>query len=128
MFDAPVYLASIEPPVFVDLYGKKRIGRVLGTDHWLKLQSRLRLARANDMNPAELNAAMIGFVEAVFPHSRWKFWEKSVAWHVGQLPQEGRVRAVWDFMQSQAKALGMEADSLGTFPTSTAPTAVPLPA
>ena len=119
MFDAPAYLKSLEPPVFIDPTGKTHVGRIIGADTWQRLQSRVRLTRREDgtFDPRELNRAMNAMVNAMFPKSSWKVWERSVAWHLWRLPATGRMRAVWSFMQSQASANGTEPEPLpGTTP------------
>ncbi len=108
MFDAQAYLTTLEPPVYIDRAGKKHTGRVLGADQWLMFQHSLR---ASD----NVDRILQRIVAHIFPHPWWKIWRHSVRWDIWQLPPIGRMRAVWNFMQSQAKAMGVSFP--GTFPT-----------
>lgn len=116
MFDAPAYLAAFDAPTYIDQAGKKHVGRILGADHWLRLQIKMR-ARNDDGTPnyAEIERNMARIVNDMFPRAWWKVWERSVFSWLRQLPPMGRMQAVWDFMGSQAKAMGSE--PLGTFQT-----------
>jgi len=107
MFDASSYLATLEPPVYVDRAGRKHVGRILGADQWLAFQQSLRDTKGID-------PVLRRIVTNIFPHPWWKIWQRSVARDIWQLPPIGRMRAVWDFMQSQAKAMGVSFP--GTFP------------
>lgn len=108
MFDARAYYATLEVPVFIAPNGREYRGRILGADTWERLQQKLRLSRNSDgsFNPKGLAGAMRIICDETFPPNRWKPWDKSVADWVWELPEIGRYRAVWDFMQSQAKARG----------------------
>ena len=117
MFDARAYYASLDLPEFIDPTGRVHKGRILGTDHWQRLQVKLRLSKNSDgsYNPKGLNKAMRMITEATFPSKWWKPWEKSVADWIWELPEIGRMRAVWDFMRSQAKSRGTDLpENLGT--------------
>lgn len=122
MFDASAYLKTLEPPVFIDPNGKKHVGVIIGADTWFRLQQQMRGAKTKveDMDVAVrlTDAALYEIINAIFPPSKWKFWQKSVAYWIFRLPLKGRMRAVWDFMQSQAKAMGTELVPMpGMFPT-----------
>lgn len=122
MFDAQAYYKSITPPEFIDPTGKKHVGRILGADTWFKLQTSLRNPTRADgtTDHRKLDAAMKKIADAFFPHPWWKFREKSVRYWLWQMPFMGRMRAIWDFMQSQASAMGTSLPPLpGTSPTST---------
>lgn len=119
MFDSPAYLRTQSPPVFIDSDGKTHTGQILGADTWLRLHGKLRLSRRDDgkYDPRALNIAMMALINAFFPRAWWKVWKRSVAWYVSQLPLDGRMRALWDFIRSQAIASGMEPAPLpGTTP------------
>jgi len=124
MFDSPALVAALTTPVFIDLQGKKHVGRILGADSWFRLMSRIRLAKRTDgtFDPRQLNTAMRSIVDSFFPRARWKFWEKPVSWHVLQLPPQLRMAAVWDFMRSQASVSGTELAPLPGMTPPTSPT------
>ncbi len=116
-FDARAYYASLEAPVFIDPTGKQHVGIILGTDSWERLQVKLRLARRDDgtYERRGLNGAMRLICDETFPRP-WYRRGKSVTQWVWELPEIGRMRAVWDFMRSQAKARGAEMPAtLGTY-------------
>lgn len=128
MFDAQQYLESIDHPTFIDPTGRKHVGRILGADHWLRLQLKLRRCRkinedgSETWDAAGLDRAMKEIVRAVFPTTWYKPWEKSVRHWLWKLPSIGRARAVWDFLQSLAKAMGEEVVPFpGTFLTDVLP-------
>ncbi len=124
MFDSPAYMRSLSAPEFIDLTGKKHIGRIIGADTWFRLQASLRSPVREDgtTDHRALDKAMRKIVRAFFPHPWYDFREKSVEYWLWQLPGVGRMRAFWDFMQSQVSAMGTSLSPLpGTFPTSTAP-------
>ena len=131
MFDSPAYYKSLTSPEFIDPTGKKHTGRVIGADTWFQMQAKLRSPIREDgtVDHHALMKAMRTMVNAFFPHPWWKFWEKSVAYWLWQMPMVGRMRAVYDFMQSQASAMGTSLSPLpGTHPISTLPPAGDLPA
>src|SRR6266576_86473 len=101
MFDASAYLAALEPPVFVDRSGRRHVGRILGSDDWFRLTTRFALARAEQLQGPAFEAALKGFVDAIFPRPAWRFWERRVSQHVWDLPPAGRIEAVYDFIASQ---------------------------
>lgn len=124
MFDARAYYATLELPEFIAPNGKRYVGRILGADTWARLQTKLRVSKQADgtYNPRGLSSAMKLICDATFPKKWWKPWERSVADWVGTLPEIGKMRAVWDFMRSQAKARGENLpETLGTESTPTPP-------
>ena len=126
MFDAQAYFKSLDPPVFVDPTGKRHVGQIIGADTWLRMQTRLRSPIRPDgtTDSVALTKAMRAVIKSFFPHPWYRFWEKSVLDWMWELPPVARMRAIWDFMQSQANAMGVLTTSpLGTSPTSTLPQA-----
>jgi hypothetical protein len=118
MFDARAYYATLESPTFIAPSGKVYVGQILGTDTWQRLNVKLRHARRENgtFEPSGLNVAMRLICDATFPRKWWKPWEKTVAHHVWEMPEIGRMRAVWDFMRSQAKSRGTDLpENLGTY-------------
>lgn len=116
MFDAPAYLAALERPTFIDLNGKKRVGVMIGADTYVALHAYMRSRAFNPdgtLNRAGFIAAQRRIVTTMFPSPHWwQIWRfrewlaKPVVWHVFQLPEDGRTKAIWDFMRSLATALG----------------------
>lgn len=127
MFDSPALVAALTTPVFIDLQGKKHVGRILGADSWFRLMAGIRVVKRNDgtFDPRLLGRAMRMIVDAFFPKAWWKFWVKPVSYHVWQLPPELRMAAVWDFMQSQASVSGTELVPLPGITLPTSPTSRP---
>lgn len=116
-FDARAYYASLEAPEFIDPTGKRHVGVILGADTWERLQVRLRSSHREDgsYDRRGLSGAMRLICDATFPHP-WYRRGKSVTQWVWELPEIGRMRAVWDFMRSQAKSRGTELpETLGTY-------------
>lgn len=101
LFDSQQYLEALGPPEFVAPNGKKYVGRILSTDQFLKYQALFRGASESGLAQRR---AMFKITAAIFPKPWWKVRERSVASWLRTLPPVGQVRAVWDFMQSQAKA------------------------
>lgn len=127
MFDAPEYAKAFEPPTFIDLDGKKYVGRLLGAHSWFKLQPAMRaIGKDGELDHKEIEKATFKIVGALFPTPWWAPW-RSVARKVWKLPPLMRVRAVWDFMDSQARWLGLPAlDKLpGKFQAETQSSAAP---
>lgn len=127
MFDSPALVAALTIPVFIDINGKKHVGRILGADSWFRLMARIRLVKRKDgtFDPRLLSNAMRMIVDEFFPRPWWKLWEKPVSYHVWQLPPELRMAAVWDFMQSQASVSGTELVPLPGMTPQTSPTSSP---
>lgn len=114
MFDAQAYWKTTEPPTFKDPKGRVHVGRLIGADTFMRLQATTRTKKPDGTPDLQaLNQSMRRIVEAMFPHPWWKVWSHSVQWYVWRLPQLARMRAIWDFMQSQARANGTE---LGPLP------------
>jgi hypothetical protein len=121
MFDALAYVKALETPTYKDVDGTVHLGRLIGADTFIKLAPRMRTKKA-DGSPdvAAINRTMLAICNAMFPPDRWRPWRKSVAHRIWQLPPSGRMRAVYDFLASQATAMGMTPPELpGTSPAST---------
>ncbi len=101
MFDATEYKRAFEPPTYVDLDGKKHVGRLIGAHTWFKLQPDLRIVREDGSpdHPA-IERTMIKIVRTMFPAPWWAPW-RGVARKVWRLPPIMRMRAFMDFMHSQ---------------------------
>lgn len=109
-FDSQQYMAALQPPTFIALNGRKYVGRILSVDEWQPYQIQMRDAGRGDgtVDWNKLRKVMYNITKALFPKPWWKFWERGAIYWLRKLPPVGQMRAVWDFMQSQAKALGME--------------------
>lgn len=111
MFDTREYLKSLEPPTFVSADGRPYVGRVLSLHEWQRFEPRMAAARAHKLAGDDLRRLIEDLVGAFFPRGR-KFWTRDfwqpVAWHIRKLPPIGQLRACYDFMRSQGRALGTE--------------------
>jgi hypothetical protein len=127
MFDAMVHVKALEAPTFKDVDGTIHYGRLVGTDTFLRIAPKLRVkdAKGNPDGPA-INRAMKEIADLMFPPDRWRPWRLSVARRLWRLPPSVRMRAVYDFLVSQAKAMGMTPPELplGTSPAETASSVV----
>ncbi len=125
-FDSPAYYAALDAPIFVDRTGKRHVGRILGADTYFRLHAKLRSPLRSDhtVNHRALDRLLREVVRAFFP-CPWYRRRKpdSVEYWMWEMPYEGRMRAIWSFMQSQANAMGITMGQFpGTSPTSTPPT------
>ena len=125
MFDAAAYYRSLTPPTFIDPTGKTHVGKIIGADTWFRMQTSIRSPIREDgsVDHVALTKAMKKMVNTFFPPTWRNLWEKTVARWLWEMPSIGRMRAVYDFMQAQASAMGTSMSPLpGTFPISTLPT------
>lgn len=111
MFDTREFLLSLAAPEFIAADGTRFRGRVLSLPQWQAFEGRMQAARNQQLDWRALQALILDLCDAFFPRGRrfWtrRFW-RPVRWHVSRLPPVGQMRAMWDFMQSQGQAAGME--------------------
>lgn len=114
MFDARAVMAAYEPPTFVALNGRKYVGQHLSYLEWLPFETRFRALAQGGMNHTELRSLIKDFTRALFPRRPWwNIFRRRATYHILRLPPIPQMQAMWDFMQSQATALGIE---VGTLP------------
>ena len=117
MFDSREYLEAIRPPEFIGSDGARFVGRLLSIDEWQPYEERMRAASRGELTWPDLQRLLADLTRAFFPRG-WRAWTarfwRPCWWYVRRLPPLGQLRAVYSFMQSQGKALGLETPDLGT--------------
>jgi hypothetical protein len=109
-FNADAYLDAMERPSFT-IGGRTHQGRILSFDEWLEFEPRMRAAVAGELGPNDLRLLVYQFVRRLFPKPWWRFWSRSVAWHLLSLPLEAQMKAVESFIRSQVRAMGLRAQT-----------------
>lgn len=97
-------MASLAPPTYRAQNGAVYVGRVLSADEVTPLETALRDA-GGDWYKTKL--ALRAVTKAYFPRDWRRPWRRTVWSWIKRLPPIGQMAAVWDFMQSQASALGV---------------------
>lgn len=109
VFNAKEYLEALQPPRFVAPDGTEYVGRILSADEWEPLQLSMRRSSAEGTRWKDVHSNIRRICDAMFPPPRFHRLRglRSVADWISLLPPVGQMRAVWDFMQSQARAQGV---------------------
>lgn len=119
MFNAQEYLDSLERPTYVDTDGREHVGVVVSAEEWRPVQEKMHneLKRAQESDRGidypTLRRLVREMTRVMFPAPWWKRvspFHTTVTEDVMGLPPMGMLRAVWTFMQSGARAAGVELD------------------
>lgn len=116
-FNAQAYLESLERPTYVDRDGNEHVGAVVSAEEWRPVQEKMHreLEAAKDreggIDYPTLRKLVREMTRVMFPAPWWKRLSPvhtTVTQDVLALPPMGMLRAVWSFMQSGARAAGVE--------------------
>ncbi len=115
VFDAREVEEVFKPPTFISKHGRKYVGQHISVPEWMPLERQLQiLGQMGEDTVTDytiIRATTLRITKKMFPKPWWQFWTwhyRSVAWHVLRLAPIPQMRALWDFLQCQAQALGRE--------------------
>lgn len=106
MFDGDAYVRALDPPA-IKLDGRVYMGRVLSIDEWVPLEPALRKIQGGAGTLADAYHVIGEFCRIAFKHPWWAFWRRPVYKKIMKLPPAALTEVTRDFLESQARAMGM---------------------
>lgn len=111
MFNAQEYLEALDRPTYTDTRGRTHVGEVVSTEEWLPIQERLFETVQDGVDMPTMRILVREITKLMFPvpwYQRLNPFYRSVTRDVLALPPMGMLSAVWSFLQSQGRQVGVE--------------------